>query len=80
MLVAGRERELVRDGVRNRDEMRKALVAQRDLDEAIRKKEGDETMPVERAMLERDGVVTVRTAVLRASARGMRICADLMPW
>jgi len=59
-LVSGDKRELVRDGRHHRREMDKALVTQRDLDEAIRKKTGDETSPVERAILERDGSITVK--------------------
>lgn len=58
-LVSGDKRELVRDGRCDRDEMQKALITERDLDEAIRKQGGDERRPVRRAVLERDGVVTV---------------------
>jgi uncharacterized membrane protein YcaP (DUF421 family) len=58
-LVSGDKRELVRDGRCDRDEMQRALITERDLDEAIRKKGGDERRPVRRAVLERDGVVTV---------------------
>jgi uncharacterized membrane protein YcaP (DUF421 family) len=62
-LVSGDKRELVRDGRCDRDEMQKVLITERDLDEAIRKKGGDERRPerrpVRRAVLERDGVVTV---------------------
>jgi uncharacterized membrane protein YcaP (DUF421 family) len=58
-LVSGDERELVRDGQRNQEEMDKALITARDLDEAVRKKAGDEHRFVRRAVLERDGHVTV---------------------
>jgi uncharacterized membrane protein YcaP (DUF421 family) len=58
-LVSGDKRELVRDGRRDADEMRKALITQRDLDEAVRKKAGDERRALRRAVLERDGVITV---------------------
>jgi uncharacterized membrane protein YcaP (DUF421 family) len=58
--VAGRERELVRRGRTVRDQMRKGLVTQRDLDEAVRKKVGAAGAPLERAVLERDGVITVK--------------------
>lgn len=58
-LVSGDKRELVRDGRRDGDEMRKALITERDLDEAVRKKAGDERLPLRRAVLERDGVITV---------------------
>lgn len=61
-LVSGDKRELVRDGRCDLDEMQKALITERDLDEAIRKKGGDERRPVRRAVLERDGVVTVDLA------------------
>jgi len=58
-LVSGDKRELVRGGRRDGDEMRKALITERDLDEAVRKKAGDERLPLRRAVLERDGVITV---------------------
>ena len=58
-LVSGDKRELVRDGRRDEEEMRKALITQRDLDESVRKKAGDERRPLRRAVLERDGVITV---------------------
>lgn len=58
-LVSGDKRELVREGVPDPQEMRKGLVTGRDLDEAVRKKSGDEGRPLRRAVLERDGVITV---------------------
>lgn len=61
-LVSGDKRELVRDGRRDEEEMRKALITQRDLDESVRKKAGDEGRPLRRAVLERDGVITVEMA------------------
>ncbi len=61
-LVSGDKRELVRQGRRDQREMDRALVTARDLDEAVRKKTGDESTPVERAVLERDGRITVKTA------------------
>lgn len=61
-LVDGRERELVSHGRHDPEQMRKALVTPRDLDEAVRKKTGDETTPLERAVLERDGQLTVKVA------------------
>jgi uncharacterized membrane protein YcaP (DUF421 family) len=61
-LVSGDLRELVRDGRRDEEQMRKALVTHRDLDEAVRKRTGDETVPLERAVLERDGQLTVKLA------------------
>ena len=60
-LVSGNKRELVRDGHPDRREMDKALITQRDLDEAVRRKVGDEGAPIERAVLERDGRITVKT-------------------
>lgn len=59
-LISGESRELVHDGERDPDEMRKALVTHRDLDEAIRKRTGDERVRVRRAVLERDGALTVQ--------------------
>lgn len=59
VLVSGNKRELVRQGRRDGDEMQKGLITPRDLDEAIRKKVGDEHKPVSRAVLERDGEITI---------------------
>lgn len=59
-LVSGDKRELVREGTRDVEQMRKGLITQKDLDEAVRSKTGDETTPLARAVLERDGTVTVR--------------------
>ncbi len=59
-LVSGDKRELVRDGRCDTTEMREALVTRRDLDEAVRKKTGDESMHIARAVLERDGRITVK--------------------
>lgn len=61
-LVSGDKRELVRNGVLVEQEMRKGLITKRDLDEAVRAKTGDESTPISRAVLERDGTVTVRPA------------------
>jgi uncharacterized membrane protein YcaP (DUF421 family) len=60
-LVSGDKRELVRAGIPDVDEMRKGLITARDLDEAIRCKTGDEQAPVERAVLERDGKISIKT-------------------
>jgi len=60
MLVSGDKRELAGPSGMNIDEMRKGLITRRDLDEAIRKKTGDEHAALERAVLERDGVITVK--------------------
>ena len=60
-LISGDKRELVSSEVRNRAEMRRGLVTDRDLDEALRKKTGDEHSSVERAVLERDGTINVKT-------------------
>ena len=59
-LVSGDKRELVQGGRRDEREMRKALITSRDLDEAVRKKTGDESVPLARAVLERDGRITVQ--------------------
>jgi uncharacterized membrane protein YcaP (DUF421 family) len=61
-LVSGDKRELVRDGVRDAGEMARALVTGRDLDEAVRKRTGDEGVAIVRAVLERDGEITVKVA------------------
>jgi uncharacterized membrane protein YcaP (DUF421 family) len=58
-LVSGEERELVRDGVIDDAEMRKALLSRHDLAEAVRRETRDERTPLRRAVLERDGTVTV---------------------
>ncbi|MDP9123020.1 MAG: DUF421 domain-containing protein [Pseudomonadota bacterium] len=60
--VSGDKRELVREGRRDLDEMQKGLITSRDLDEAIRKKLGDEHCSVDRAVLERDGEITIDPA------------------
>ena len=59
-LINGDKRELVKDGRRDEDEMRKALITHPDLDEAVRMKAGDESTPLERAVLERDGRISVK--------------------
>jgi len=61
-LVSGDKRELVKHRRRDDEEMRKALISGRDLDEAVRKKSGNEASPLERAVLERDGRITVKVA------------------
>jgi uncharacterized membrane protein YcaP (DUF421 family) len=58
--VSGDKRVLVRDGRRDDEQMRAGLITGRDLDEAVRKKTGDDGSPVERAVLERDGSITVK--------------------
>lgn len=59
-LVNGTERELIRDGVRNPHEMRAALISENDLKEAIRKSFGEDSLAkVRRAVLERDGAITI---------------------
>jgi uncharacterized membrane protein YcaP (DUF421 family) len=67
-LVSGDKRELVKQGRRDDGEMGKALITPRDLDEAVRKKTGDEHSPLRRAVLERDGEVTVEIASDRDEA------------
>ncbi len=61
-LISGDKRELVAAKARNAQEMRRGLVTERDLDEAVRKKTGDEVSPIDRAVLERDGTITVKSA------------------
>jgi uncharacterized membrane protein YcaP (DUF421 family) len=61
-LISGDKRELVKDKRRDEEEMRKGLITGRDLDEAVRKKSGNESAPLERAVLERDGSITVKVA------------------
>ena len=58
-LVSGDERELLCDGVIDDEAMRKALLTRHDLEEAVRRKTGDEHTRLRRAVLERDGTVTV---------------------
>ena len=59
-LVNGREIELVRDGQVDAAAMRRALLAQSNLQEAIRQSIGDKKVAdVALAILERDGKVTV---------------------
>jgi uncharacterized membrane protein YcaP (DUF421 family) len=61
-LVSGDKRELVKDGMRDAHEMGRALITGRDLDEAVRAKTGDERSPLARAVLERDGRLTIQPA------------------
>jgi uncharacterized membrane protein YcaP (DUF421 family) len=67
-LVSGQERTLVAHGSIDGSQMQKALITQRDLREALRKKFGDEDKlsEVERVILERNGDMTV---VARSSPR-----------
>lgn len=59
-VVSGTEIVLVRDGRRDERALRKALVTDRDLEEAIRKKTGTEDISkVKRVVIERNGDITV---------------------
>ncbi len=59
-LVSGHEIEVVRDGKVDRDAMRKALLSDSNLAEAVRDKLGDRDIgDVALAILERDGKITV---------------------
>ena len=59
-VVSGTEIVLVRDGQKDERALRKALVTEKDLEEAIRKKTGTEELSqVKRAVLERNGEITV---------------------
>jgi uncharacterized membrane protein YcaP (DUF421 family) len=58
--VSGREIELVRDGRVDAEAMRRALLTERNLAEAVRQKIGERPIgDVALAMLERDGKITV---------------------
>ncbi len=59
-VISGDKRELVQSSRKDLEEMRKGLITERDLAEAVRKKMGDERCPIERAVLERDGTITVK--------------------
>jgi uncharacterized membrane protein YcaP (DUF421 family) len=60
LLVSGPERELLRDGVIDREQMRAALITYHDLMAAIRRKTGrEDPATARRATLERDGTITV---------------------
>jgi uncharacterized membrane protein YcaP (DUF421 family) len=64
-IVSGREIELLRDGRIDPAGMRRALLTESNLAEAVRRKLGDRPLSeVKRAVLERDGRITV---VARAS-------------
>lgn len=59
-LINGRPRILVKDGVVDPQSMRRALVTMRDLEEAIRRKTGTESVDiVAQAVLERNGKITI---------------------
>jgi uncharacterized membrane protein YcaP (DUF421 family) len=59
-LANGREIEVVRNGRIDRSAMRRALVTERDLDEAVREKLGTSDISrVAAAVLERDGKITI---------------------
>jgi len=59
-LVSGHERELVRAGVADARAMRLALITRHELEQAVRQKTGQEDIRrIERAVLERDGQLTV---------------------
>jgi uncharacterized membrane protein YcaP (DUF421 family) len=59
-LVSGDPRELIRDGQVDRRALRKSLITDRDLADAILQQTGsEETAQVERAVLERDGKIVV---------------------
>ena len=66
-LVSGDIRVLVVDGVKQTREMQRALISERDLAEAIRKKCGSaEIEQIDGAVLERDGHVSVKPIKTRA--------------
>jgi len=60
-IVTGRERVLVDGGTKDEAAMRAALISERDLRAAMRKRFGDDDLArLERATLERDGEVSLR--------------------
>jgi len=61
-LVSGHERQLVREGKVNREEMRSGLISRTDLQIALRKKGGGIGLDeVASAVLERNGEISIRT-------------------
>jgi len=61
-LVSGTERVLVDAGTKDEAAMRAALISERDLRQAMRKRFGDDDLArLERAVLERDGDVSLQT-------------------
>lgn len=59
-LISGSERVLVKDGRKDPHQMRAGLISDRDIDVALRKKEDGATLEkVERAVLERNGEITI---------------------
>ncbi|RFB67375.1 MULTISPECIES: YetF domain-containing protein [unclassified Herbaspirillum] len=59
-LISGTERLLVKDGRKDPHQMRAGLISDRDIDVALRKKEDGATLEhVARAVLERNGEITI---------------------
>ncbi|WP_034299397.1 DUF421 domain-containing protein [Herbaspirillum sp. RV1423] len=59
-LISGTERVLVKDGRKDRRQMRAGLISDRDIDVALRKKDDGATLEqVARAMMERNGEITI---------------------
>src|SRR5450830_252184 len=59
-LISGTERLLVNDGRKDHHQMRAGLISDRDIDVALRKKEDGATLEhVARAVLERNGEITI---------------------
>ena len=59
-LISGHELHLVRNGVADARQMRRALITKNDLEEAVRKKMGSSDFSsIEGAVLERNGDITV---------------------
>jgi uncharacterized membrane protein YcaP (DUF421 family) len=59
-LINGSERKLIENGRKDQNQMRAALVSERDIDEALRKKSGDASVEsVLYAILERNGEITI---------------------
>ena len=64
--VSGDKGELLRASMRDEEAKHDALVARHDLDEAVRKKTGAESRPIECAVLERDDTINVTPKKLAA--------------
>ncbi|MDB5774381.1 MAG: rane protein [Herbaspirillum sp.] len=59
-LINGSERKLIENGRKDQNQMRAALVSERDIDEALRKKSSDASVEsVLYAILERNGEITI---------------------
>lgn len=70
-LISGTERTLVRDGQKDLRQMRAGLISSRDIDVALRKKQDGATVEnVKRAVLERNGEITITLQPATGSGNG----------